>query len=249
MRMIVVEDEQRSREGLCRLLSALPGNHQLVGQASNGVAALDMILQLKPDVVFTDIKMPIMDGITLISSARSYNVKTEFVITSAYADFEFARQGISLDVADYLIKPVTQEDALRVLKHVERRLNGVKSKAPETRLRSRYPDCHPTILKSLDILENAYAGKLNQRDLASELGISPEYFSYLFSKNIAMTFSEFLRRLRIEKAQDLYASGECPKQEVPYAVGFSDAKYFAQVFRSVTGESPAEYLKSHNLND
>ena len=55
MRMIVVEDEQRSREGLCRLLSALPGNHQLVGQASNGVAALDMILQLKPDVVFTDI--------------------------------------------------------------------------------------------------------------------------------------------------------------------------------------------------
>ena len=65
--------------------------------------------------------------------------------------------------------------------------------------------------------------------------------------NMGMTFSEFLRRLRVEKAQEMYAAGECPKQEVPYAVGFSDAKYFAQVFKSVTGESPAEYLKSRNL--
>ena len=247
MRMIVVEDEQRSREGLCRLLSSLPGDHQLVGQASNGSAALDLILQLKPDVVFTDVKMPVMDGISLIASVRSYNLRTEFVITSGYADFEFARQGIALEVADYLIKPVTQEDVLRVLDHVQRRISGVKPKAKESRLRSRYPDAHPTVLKSLDILEKAYAGKLNQRDLAAELGVSPEYFSYLFSKSIGMTFSEFLRRLRVEKARELYASGECPKQEVPYAVGFSDAKYFAQVFRSVTGESPAEYLKSHNL--
>jgi len=247
VRMIVVEDEQRSREGLCRLLSTLPGDHQLIGQASNGAAALDLILQLKPDVVFTDVKMPIMDGISLIASVRSYNVQTEFVITSGYADFEFARQGMALEVADYLIKPVTQEDALRVLEHVERRLSGAKTKTKGSRIRNKYPDAHPTILKSLDIMESAYAGKLNQRDLAAELGVSPEYFSYLFSRNVGMTFSEFLRRLRVEKAQELYASGECPKQEVPYAVGFSDAKYFAQVFRSVTGESPAEYLKSHNL--
>ena len=247
MRMIVVEDEQRSREGLCRLLSMLPWDHQLVAQASNGAAALELILQLKPDVVFTDVKMPIMDGISLIASVRSYNVQTEFVITSGYADFEFARQGMALEVADYLIKPVTQEDVLRVLEHVERRLAGMAVKAKGGRLRSRYPDAHPTILKSLDILEKTYAGKLNQRDLASELGVSPEYFSYLFSRSIGMTFSEFLRRLRVEKAKELYASGKCPKQEVPYAVGFSDAKYFAQVFKSVTGESPAEYLKSHNL--
>ena len=247
MRMIVVEDEQRSREGLCRLLRALPGNHELVGQASNGSAALDLILQLKPDLVFTDVKMPVMDGISLIAGVRSYNMNTEFVITSGYADFEFARQGIALDVADYLIKPVTQEDVLRVLDRVERRLSGARSKAPESRLRSQYPDAHPTILKSLDILEKTYAGKLNQRDLAAELGVSPEYFSYLFSRNIGMTFSEFLRRLRVEKAREMYASGECPAQDVPYAVGFSDAKYFAQVFRSVTGESPAEYLKSHHL--
>ena len=247
MRMFVAEDEQRSREGLCRLLSSLPGDHELVGQASNGSAALELILQLKPDVVFTDVKMPIMDGISLIASVRSHHLKTEFVITSGYADFEYARQGITLDVADYLIKPVTREDVLRVLERVERRMSGNKTNGQGSRLRNKYPDAHPTILKSLDILENAYAGKLNQRDLAAELGVSPEYFSYLFSRNIGMTFSEFLRRLRVEKAQEMYAAGECPKQEVPYAVGFSDAKYFAQVFKSVTGESPAEYLKNRNL--
>ena len=69
MRIIIAEDEQRSREGLCRLVEGLEGDYQLVGRAANGSAALDMILQLKPDAVFTDIKMPIMDGIELITHA------------------------------------------------------------------------------------------------------------------------------------------------------------------------------------
>ena len=248
MRIIVVEDEQRAREGLCRLLTSLPEEYQLIGQASNGSSGLDLILQQKPDVVFTDIKMPVLDGLQLNSSVRSYNIHTEFVIISGYADFEFARQGISLEVAEYLIKPVARDELLRVLDHVQSRLSGRKVGVSESRLRNQFPNAHPTILKSLDIIESSYAGKINQRDLASEIGISPEYFSYLFSTNIGMTFSDFLRRLRIEKAKELYISGSCPKKEIPFRVGFSDTKYFGQVFKAITGESPAAFIKKHHEN-
>lgn len=249
MKIIVVEDEQRSREGLCRLIRTVAGDHELIGQASNGSAALDMILQMKPDLVFTDIKMPVMDGITLISTVRAHSIQTEFVVISGYADFEFARQSISLGVAEYLLKPVTQEDVERALNRVEGKLSGAGQMPVGNKggLRENYPYAHPAVLRALDVIEVGYAGKINQRDLASELNISAEYFSYLFSKNVGTTFSDFLRNYRIEKAKELYASHACPKQDVPYSVGFSDAKYFAQVFRSVTGESPAEYLKSRKL--
>ena len=248
MKIIVVEDEQRSREGLCRLIRSAPGEHELIAQASNGTAALDLILQLKPDLVFTDIKMPIMDGISLIESVRAHNMNTEFVVISGYADFEFARKAISLDVAEYLLKPVTLEDLELVLKRVGRKLAGNQhTSSTRGKLREQYPYAHPAVARALDIIETGYAGRINQRDLADEMNLSAEYFSYLFSKNVGSTFSEFLRDYRIEKAKELYASGVCPKQEVPYSVGYSDAKYFAQVFRAVTGESPAEYIRSHRL--
>lgn len=244
MRIVIAEDEQRSREGLCRLIEGLEGDYQLVGTAANGAAALDMIMSLKPDTVFTDIRMPIMDGIEVAAQVRARGVKTEFVIISGYADFEYARKSISLDVAEYLLKPVMQEDVERALKRVQERLSGYSEDkhARLGRLREQYPGAHPAVIKALDFIESNYSGRISQKELARRLEISPEYFSYLFTKCVGMTFSEFLRRFRIERAKALYDSGECPKSDVPYQVGFTDPKYFNQVFRTVTGMTASEYL-------
>lgn len=244
MKIIIAEDEQRAREGFSKLLSTIPGDYELIAQAANGQTALEMILRLKPDVVFTDIKMPFLDGLALIQAVRAQNLSTEFVVISAYADFELARQSISLDVAEYILKPVTREDIERTLCRFRQRIDGGRrySVQQAQNLRQKYPDAHPLILRALDVVQNCYAGKINQRELAEGLGISPEYFSYLFSKNIGETFSSFLRTYRIQQAQELYREGGCDRKDVPYAVGFSDAKYFNQVFRKVTGKSPTEYL-------
>lgn len=157
------------------------------------------------------------------------------------------QQSILLDVAEYILKPITRADVVNALARVERRIQGKRSysvpKAVE--LREKYPDAHPLILRALDMIQARYAGKINQRELAEELGISPEYFSYLFSKNVRGPFSAFLRRYRIERAKELYRTGSCDKREAPYAVGFSDAKYFNQVFRKITGMSPSEYLSEY----
>ena len=65
MKIIIAEDEQRAREGLSKLLQTIPGDYELIAQAANGQAALEMIMRLKPDVVITDIKMPFMDGLRI----------------------------------------------------------------------------------------------------------------------------------------------------------------------------------------
>lgn len=245
MNIIVVEDEQRSREGLCRLLKNTAGGDCSIAQASNGSTALDIILQSRPDAVFTDIKMPVMDGLSLMGAVRSHGLKTEFVVISGFAEFEFARQAMLLDAVDYLLKPVTQEDVTRAYDRVCEKINGIKRPGIEKdSLRNKYPGAHPAVSRALDIIETSYSAKINQRELAEELGLSPEYFSYLFSKNTGSTFSDVLRAFRIEKAKEMYLEGTVPVREIPFAAGFSDPKYFNQVFKSVTGLTPSEFNKN-----
>lgn len=245
MKILIAEDEQRTRQGMERMIRGIEGKYELLGAASNGQMALDMIMQMKPDTVFIDIKMPFLDGLSVIRAVRSQGMSTEFVVVSAYADFEFAQQSIELEVAGYLLKPPTKEEVRNILKKIEDRLNRKHSYTvqKEMNLRDKYPDAHLLILRALDIIQDGYAGKISQKELAGSLGLSPEYFSYLFNKNTGENFSTFLRNYRIEQAQRMYCTEECDKHEIPYAVGFSDAKYFKKVFKEVTGKSPSEYVK------
>ncbi len=248
MKILIAEDEQRAREGLARLIGTIPVECEIVGQASNGQEALELIRTMQPDVVFTDVKMPYLDGLGLIRAVRVMKLRTEFVVVSAYADFELARQSISLGVAEYLLKPVTLEELDQVVMRLSQRLQGRASfdlQQKKKNLREEYPNAHPLILRSLMMIQEGYAGKINQRDLAEDLGISPEYFSYLFSKNIGTTFSAFLRDYRIERAKELYRAGSCDRKEVPYAVGFTDSKYYSQVFHKITGMTPSEYCQEY----
>lgn len=243
MKIIIAEDEQRMRQGLVRQLEKLGDEYEVIVQASNGQMALDMIVKMKPDVVFMDIKMPFMDGLSVVRAIRSYGMETQVVMVSAYADFELAQQSITLDVAGYLLKPPTNEEIEKVLRKIQLKIEG-KQKfmgGVPIKLKEKYPEVHPLIRKALCIIENSFASKISQRQLAEELGISQEYFSYLFAKNIGQSFSVFLREYRIEQAKLMYQSGQYSKKDIPYRVGFSDSKYFGKVFREVTGMSPSEY--------
>ena len=244
MKILIAEDEQRAREGICKLVESLEGDYQLVGAANNGPMALDMIMNLEPDVVFTDIRMPMMDGIEVAAQVRAQGLKTEFVIITGYADFEYARRSITVNVVDYLLKPVSKEDVEKALVRAKERISESVRERPasEGGWRDKYPEAHPTIIRALEYIEQNYNKQLNRKDMAHNLEVTPEYFSFLFTKSTGMTFSDFLRNYRIEKAKELFESGECSKSEISGRVGFTDTRYFNQVFKSVTGMTINEYL-------
>ena len=78
-------------------------------KAYDGQEALKKVKELHPDILITDIKMPVMDGITLLTRIRDQFPFTKFVITSGFSDFKYAKKAITLKVSDYLLKPVTAD--------------------------------------------------------------------------------------------------------------------------------------------
>ena len=92
MRILIAEDEMRASRGLRMLLTSISPEAEVVAEASDGRQAFELIKLHRPDVVFTDIRMPYMDGISLIRAVRDQRIDTKFVIITAYEEFEFARQ-------------------------------------------------------------------------------------------------------------------------------------------------------------
>lgn len=244
MKILIAEDEPRAMRGLRSLITSLSPEHQIVGEAADGSQALELMQATHPDVVFTDLKMPRMDGIALIRAAKAMSLSAEYVLVTAYEEFEVARQAICLGVFDYLVKPITVEDVQRVLARLEAKRSGAEEiQESKGSLKDQYPEAHPLVRKTLHIIEEGYASRLNQKELATTLGISQEYLCYLFNKDVGEPFSKFLKKYRIEAAKRLLSERVVPRDEVPYSVGFSDPKYFGKVFREITGMSVTEYLK------
>ena len=242
MRIVIVEDEKRAARGLRSLLERISADYTIVGEAPDGISAFELIKKEQPDLVFTDIRMQFMDGLALIKAVREYGLDTRFVIISAYEEFDYARAALKLNVTDYLVKPVTEEEVRQVMEHLKAQ---EKEQDQEKRLRDAYPLAHPVILKALDAIEKDYSSRISQKELAEKLGVTAEYFSYLFAKDVQETFSRFLRRYRISKACEQLDAGEASAETIAYRVGFSDMKYFYKCFKDETGQNLSEYRRKN----
>lgn len=115
-KMIIVDDEDIVINGLTTVINWKEHQIEIVGTATNGQKALKIIQEQKPDIILTDICMPGMDGLQLIKKVKEEQPNTVFIIISGYAEFEYAKSAIELDVIDYLIKPVDIEEIIGVIK-------------------------------------------------------------------------------------------------------------------------------------
>ena len=230
MRILIAEDEQRASRGLRTLITSISEEYEVVAEAADGKQALELIQLLKPEVVFTDLKMPYMDGMALIKAAESAGISSKYVIVSAYEDFDVARQAISLGVKEYLVKPITYDEVEQLLVRLSK--DGSENDILEKEsLKAQYPNVHPLVRKALGFIENGYASKISQKELAENLGIS-EYLCYLFNKGYERYIFPCFEKVSIETAKGLKSKG-IPREEIPYSVGFSDPKYFNKVFKEV----------------
>ncbi|MCZ8517946.1 MULTISPECIES: response regulator [Paenibacillus] len=116
--LLIVDDEKIIRRGLQSVIERQLPNLFSYRFAENGHEALELLRQEPADIMITDIRMPIMDGIELIEQLQDHPLKPEVVLLSGYNDFAYAQKGIRFAVKDYLIKPVKREELFAVLERL-----------------------------------------------------------------------------------------------------------------------------------
>ncbi|MDF2927479.1 MAG: response regulator [Paenibacillaceae bacterium] len=122
-RVLVVDDEAPFCRALQRIIEQAGPDYTVVGQAYDGEQALELLPELLPDVLFTDIRMQVMDGLQLIGHAKRLYPDLVTVIVSAYDDFDYTRKAIRLGADDYLLKPITVPDLQELLKRVREKIS------------------------------------------------------------------------------------------------------------------------------
>jgi two-component system response regulator YesN len=105
--VVVIEDEPTALEHVCTLLKMKCPRFHIAGVAEDGAKGLDIIRQFKPDLVITDVRMPLMDGISLFKTVREELPFIHFVIISGHQDFEYVKSAMKLKALDYILKPVS----------------------------------------------------------------------------------------------------------------------------------------------
>lgn len=121
--VLVVDDEFELRRALIERVDWAGAGFEVVGEAENGVEALDMIETLEPDLILTDIKMPMISGLELAKRVRELRPATQIVILSGYDSFEYARAAIDYNIISYLLKPISSAEMSNELFEIHRRMD------------------------------------------------------------------------------------------------------------------------------
>ena len=151
-KVMIVDDEPASLNHIDSIIRKKCSGYEVIAVAENGKEALDLFQNLVPDILITDIKMPVMDGICLVSSVRKLYPDVISVIVSGYQDFEYAKSAMQSGVCDYLLKPLNPSDLQRfceeaLLKlhhlHYEKRNQYLadicnQNQLPETKVLKKY---------------------------------------------------------------------------------------------------------------
>lgn len=132
MTAVIVEDEVRIREGICKLLGKIFPEITVSAMAENGLEGLAFIEYYKPDLVITDIRMPGLDGLEMLTKAQALNLFPKVIVLTAYSEFSYAQQAVRLGVTDYLVKPIVVQEFTQTVRKVQSIWEQEQKRAPET---------------------------------------------------------------------------------------------------------------------
>ena len=121
--VLVADDEDELREAVCTMIPWEALGFHLVGSASNGLDALELVERLEPDLLLTDIRMPFISGIELARQVREIRPAMHIAFLSGYDDFEYAKQAIQYNIISYMLKPLTMDGLAAELKVIHERID------------------------------------------------------------------------------------------------------------------------------
>lgn len=234
MKLVLADDEKIARILLRKSIQWEKLGITLQGEAADGEQLLKLIEETTPDIVVTDIKMPVFDGLEIIAKTLEMNIKPYFLITSAYTSFEYARRAMKLGVEDFLPKPIEKEELNEALSKIADKIN--ENGDNKTMVSS-------LVRNACRYIEEHYGEKLSLESISDQFYISPNYFSALFKKETGINFLEYLTSVRMQEAGKLLKNPQYSISEVAERTGYRDISHFSQNFSKKYGMAPSVWRR------
>ena len=124
-KIIIVDDEKYIRKSIMNRVDWQRLGLTVAAEAGNGIEALELLKNIRPEIILVDIRMPRMDGLEFIAEAKKILPSSSYVVMSAYHDFAYAKKAIQLGVEDYILKPVEEEELSSVISAIVHRFNEI----------------------------------------------------------------------------------------------------------------------------
>lgn len=258
---MIVDDEQYICSLLERLIDWSALGIRLLGNANNGKDALDMIREMKPDIILTDIRMPGLDGIRLLEEIQKLQMTSLVIIISGYDDFSYAQSAVRLGAFEYILKPVEAENLQNVLlkakEEIEKnrknseyitklkrelaKMQRVREGSSDDEKERGITDAHVSVQRAIHYINENYNQDISMEQVAGSVFMNSAYFSQLFKREMGIGFNEYVTNLRMEKAKVFLKQPFLRINEVADLVGYQNTTYFNRVFKNYTGMTPTEY--------
>lgn len=239
-KLLIAEDEPLERLALRKLIERKYRNIELIIEATNGAEAVEKAKTYRPSIILMDIRMPELTGLEAQKRIIKFLTNTKTIIITAYNEFDYAQQAIRYGVTDYLLKPVRPEELYKSIDAAIESLQNTTSKWSAKDVAEDHTK--DTLESALEYIEKNYlSSQLTLQTVSQLVHLNPQYFSRLFRKKMGMTFTEYITKLRIEKAKKLLSETNQPIYRIAVEVGFSDPAYFTKVFQKHENISPFKY--------
>lgn len=233
----IVDDDELILDEIVEMVPWMDNGFYVAGYSSNPLIAIEQILELRPDVVFSDLKMPIMDGIKMIKMLREQELECDFVMLSAFGTFEDSRAFFLLEGFDYILKPIQQAEIQIVLE----RLSSKFAKKLGHQILMESDGVNPTFKLLTKYVKENFCQKHTLEQLGKRFNLSANYICNLFAKYYNTTLTCFITELRMKEAIRLIKQTNKAFKEIAIDCGYSDYYYFCKVFKEYFGVSPTQY--------
>lgn len=263
---VIIDDEPWIRSCIRNMLPWNRLGFVCLGEAGNGREALRLCSQVRPQIALTDIEMPGLNGLAFIEELKKSAPETEIIIISGYDEFAYAQRACALGVVEYLLKPIEEEELLRVMRTIQLRIKVSESTQNAFEERREALDRlhgsllgspgitlpagaestgNPKIDKALAIISTSFSEDIGLESVAERVFMNPSYFSDLFHQLVGETFTDHLTSIRIQAAKQALSAPEVRVKDAACLAGFSSSNYFSRVFRKMTGMTPTAWQEQH----
>ena len=239
--IVIIDDEQGMLESLEELFS----DSFEVLKAEDGKKGLSLLGNLQIDLILLDLRLPGMDGAEVLKSIRKISKTVPVIVMTAHSTIERAERCADLMVQGYIRKPFDPFDLLervRAMLKEDRRKGCSKGSRSKCGFMNR-PSL--PVRESIKIMGDHYTEPIRPKDVAAQVHISREYIGKKFKKETGHSMSEYINRLRIDRAkQVLLKKRDIKLSRISNEVGFTHESYFLIMFKKYTGMTPTAFKKS-----